>query len=68
MDLTDPDDRRAFGIALEAVQTQSGSDNVRDLARVMRMPGTLNWKHCRTEADDPSMAVPIEFRPEGVLI
>lgn len=68
MDLTHPDERRWFEMALHAVQHQSASDNVRDLARIMRMPGTLNWKGCSSEGDDPAMAVPIEFRPEGVLV
>lgn len=68
VDLTDAKERAEFVTALSGAQAGVGSDNVRDLARIMRMPGTLNWKRCRTEADDPDMAVPVDFRPEGVLL
>lgn len=68
VDLTDDVERADFVAALQGVQHAVGSDNVRDLARVMRMPGTLNWKHCTTDADDPTMAVPTLFRPEGVML
>jgi hypothetical protein len=68
LDLTDPDERRSFASGLDGVQRHTGSDNVRDLARIMRMPGTLNWKRCASDDDDPAMAVPIEFRPEGILL
>lgn len=68
MDLTDDDEREQFVSGLRGVQKAVGSDNVADIARVMRMPGTLNWKHCKTDADDPAMAVPVEFRPEEVML
>jgi hypothetical protein len=62
VDLTDQDARHSFLSTLKNVQAAVGSDHVSDLARVLRMPGTLNWKR----PGDPCMAVPIEFStPRG---
>jgi hypothetical protein len=68
VELADESERHDFLVALHGIQHSVGSDSVGDLARIMRVPGTLNWKRCKVEADDPDMAVPIEFRPEGVLL
>lgn len=68
VNLTVEKERDDFVAALRGTQRAVGSDNVSDLARVMRVPGTLNWKHCTKDADDPEMVVPIEFRPEGVCL
>lgn len=65
VDLANARERDDFVAALRGVQRGVGSDNVADLPRVMRVPGTLNYKRGQ---DDLSMAVPVEFRPEGVLL
>lgn len=62
-DLTDEVERGRFKEALRRVQAAVRSDSVSDLARIMRMPGTLNWKHVRCDSDDPGMVTPIVFRP-----
>lgn len=62
-DLTDERERALFCEALRRVQAAVRSDNVSDLARIMRVPGTLNWKHVACEADDPVMVTPIAFNP-----
>jgi hypothetical protein len=62
-DLTDDRQRTRFVDNLRRVQRAVGSDAVADVARIMRMPGTLNWKHCTTDDDDPSMATPVVFVP-----
>jgi hypothetical protein len=63
-DLTDERERATFREALRRVQAAVRSDHVSDLARIMRVPGTLNWKRVTDDAtDDPTMVTPIVFRP-----
>lgn len=58
VDLTDPEAREKFTDTLHRLQTAVGSDPVADLPRVMRVPGSLNWKY----AGEP-MVVPVWFTP-----
>jgi len=58
-ELRNPKERREFQTTLKSIQRASGSDNVADLARIMRPPGTLNWK----DPNQPLVVAPVQFRP-----
>ena len=62
-DLTKPTERAWFRAALSILQKSTNSDAVGDLARVMRVPGSLNYKR-----GEPNLIRPVEFHPEGVVL
>lgn len=58
VDLTNGTERGAFIGRLRSLQRAVGSDPVADLPRVMRYPGTLNFK-----GPEPVVVAPVEWRP-----
>lgn len=67
--LTDPDEQRQaqllasrFRDHLQSIAGRAGRvvDSVYDLTRVLRLPGTLNWKRA---GGDPALAAPVKMLP-----
>jgi len=72
-DLHSPDDRSRLGAMLPYFYASFGGDHVQNVSRIMRLPGTFNYKDarsgrppqpCTLRACDPDMRFPLEaFSP-----